>query len=388
MTIYVDNFVIYWILISYLANTTALNNRKMQKNLKEFYENNPKVFRRRLWKGPPPEYRWAAWKVISGALQHEVSGAYEESLRKADQFDENEHKVLNQINLDLNRTYPWHPFFNSEKYGFIGQNVLKKALRSYAMYNPEVGYTQSINFVMGFFLIVNEGRDEEAFWQFIAISNRNHCYGSVENFEGGLGEFYCDNFALYRQFVYQFESLFEEKLPELKSHFDQLGFYSDIYLQNWFMTLFNCFPMDLWIRLWDHLLVEGLPYMFKFPLAIMQILENDLLAHDLEGVNEIIMSVRKPYGGPLPPVEEIISKTNKINVTKADLLRLKKEYESNIAKNPPKEIKRLQTLFYDISEDENKSLDSNIVVKSINENQADKQVDSSVSILINLKSVF
>lgn len=351
----------------------------MQRNLKEFYENNPKIFRRRLWKGPPPEYRWAAWKVISGALQYEVSGAYEESLRKADQYEENEHKVLNQINLDLNRTYPWHPFFNSEKYGVIGQNVLKKALRSYAMYNSEVGYTQSINFVMGFFLIVNDGRDEEAFWQFVAISNRNHSYGKVENFDGGFGEFYCDNFPLYRQFVYQFEWLFAEILPQLKSHFDQLGFYSDIYLQNWFMTLFNCFPMDLCIRLWDHLLVEGLPYMFKFPLAIMQILEKDLLAHDLEGVNDIIMSVRKPYDGPLPSVEEVISKTNKIDVTKADLQRLKKEYESNIAKNPPKEIKRLQTLFYDINEDVNSLWEPNADARHDFNIEAEKDVESTVS---------
>ena len=231
--------------------------------------------------------------------------------------------------------------------------MLKKALRSYAMFNPEVGYTQSINFVMGFFLIVNEGKDEEAFWQFIAISNKNHSYGNVENFDGGLGEFYCDNFPLYKQFVYQFDSLFADKLPQLKNHFDQIGFYSDIYLQNWFMTLFNCFPMDMWIRLWDHLLVEGLPYMFKFPLAIMEILEKDLLANDIEGVNDIIMSLRKPYDWPLPSVEEVINKANKVNVTKADLFKLKKEYEWNIAKNPPKEIKRLQTLFYDGNETNN-----------------------------------
>jgi len=145
---------------------------KIQKNLLEFYENNSKVFRRRVWKGPPPEYRWAAWKVISGALQSEIKGAYEELLEKANQYDEHEHPVLNQINLDLNRTYPWHPFFSSEKYGNIGQPILKRALKAYSMYNTEVGYTQSINFVMGFFLIVNGGSDEEAFWQFTAISNK------------------------------------------------------------------------------------------------------------------------------------------------------------------------------------------------------------------------
>jgi len=91
-------------------------------------------------------------------------------LNRADEFNDEDHPVLNQINLDLNRTYPAHPFY-SEQYGRIGQRVLRRALRAYAMYNPDVGYTQSINFVMGFILIVNGGRDEEAFWQFIAISN-------------------------------------------------------------------------------------------------------------------------------------------------------------------------------------------------------------------------
>lgn len=166
---------------------TILN--KISKNLQEFYERNPKVFKRRVCKGPPPEYRWVAWKVLTGALQSEVPGAYEESLEKADQFNDEEHATLNQINLDLNRTYPSHPFY-SEKYGRIGQHVLSKALRAYAMYNPDVGYTQSINFVIGFFLIVNGGRDQEAFWQFVAISNKNHNYGKVENFGGGLSEFY------------------------------------------------------------------------------------------------------------------------------------------------------------------------------------------------------
>lgn len=139
--------------------------------MQEFYEAHPKVFRNRVCKGPPPEYRWLAWKVLTGAFQSEVPGAYEELLEKADTFNDEEHPVLNQINLDLNRTYPSHPFY-SEHYGRIGQRVLRRALRAYAMYNPDVGYTQSINFVMGFILIVNGGRDEEAFWQFIAISNK------------------------------------------------------------------------------------------------------------------------------------------------------------------------------------------------------------------------
>ena len=125
--------------------------------------------------------------------------------------------------------------------------------------------------------------------------------------------------------------------------------------------------MDMWIRLWDHLLIEGLPYMFKFPLAIMEILESDLLNNDLEGVNDIIMSLRNPHDNPLPPAEEVISRANKVKVTKADLLKLKKEYESHIEKNPHKEIKRLNTLFYDLNEEEKASNIQSMVSNSANE---------------------
>jgi len=47
---------------------------------------------------------------------------------------------------------------------------LKRALTAFAMYNKEVGYTQSINFVIGFFLLLNGGDDEDAFWLFVAVS--------------------------------------------------------------------------------------------------------------------------------------------------------------------------------------------------------------------------
>jgi hypothetical protein len=55
----------------------------------------------------------------------------------------------------------------------------------------------------------------------------------------------------------------------------------------------------------------------------------------------------------LPPVETIIDKASRVKVTKEDIMTLKKEYDTNFAKNPAKEIKRLPTLF-DGTEEENK----------------------------------
>lgn len=92
--------------------------------------------------------------------------------------------------------------------------------------------------------------------------------------------------------------------------------------------------------------------MFKFPLAIMEILQTELLQNDIEGVNEIILGLRSlDFKSPdciLPSIEEIMIRTKNIKVSKAQLLALKKEYDADVAsRKPMKEIKRLPTLFDD-----------------------------------------
>lgn len=304
-------------------------------SLKAFFDKHPQKFLERVGKGPPCEYRWLAWKVISGVNKSCIPGLYKELLEEADKYDENQHDKLRQINLDLNRTFPDHPFFSDKKYGSIGQEKLKKALRAYAMYNKDVGYTQSINFLMGFFLMVNGGNDEEAFWLFVAITKKNQNFGMTGNFEGGLEGFYSDNFPLYHQFVYQFDKLFERKLPKLKGHFDTIGYPAPVWLQKWFMTLFlYSFPLKLCIRLWDNLLVEDLVLIFKFPLAIMEILEPVLLKANFEEVNDVLSNLCTSDDpdidankAVLPGTEKIITKARKIKLDTQELRVLKEEYE-------------------------------------------------------------
>ncbi|OEH79440.1 TBC domain-containing protein [Cyclospora cayetanensis] len=50
----------------------------------------------------------------------------------------------NAIELDVNRTFPSIPFFKKE-----GQNALRRVLQAFAVFDPEVGYVQGMNFVVG-----------------------------------------------------------------------------------------------------------------------------------------------------------------------------------------------------------------------------------------------
>lgn len=76
---------------------------------------------------------------------------------------------LHDIDKDLNRTFPAHPYFSFEKYGIIGQKALRNILAAYAVYMPEVGYCQSMNFIAGLILMVSGSREKEAFWVLTAL---------------------------------------------------------------------------------------------------------------------------------------------------------------------------------------------------------------------------
>lgn len=50
----------------------------------------------------------------------------------------------NAIELDVHRTFPSIPFFREE-----GQQALRRVLQAFAIFDPEIGYVQGMNFVAG-----------------------------------------------------------------------------------------------------------------------------------------------------------------------------------------------------------------------------------------------
>ena len=103
--------------------------------LANYYKHNPDTFRSRLSKGPPPCYRWLAWKFAASLILVKDKGVYESKL--AEGVDGS---WLHDIDKDLGRTFPAHPYFSMEKYGRVGQKALRNNLQAFAVYKEEVGY--------------------------------------------------------------------------------------------------------------------------------------------------------------------------------------------------------------------------------------------------------
>ena len=81
-------------------------------------------------------------------------------------------------------------------------------LKRIANYFPRMGYTQGINFIVGYFLIVGYS-EEEAFWMFIhfALDKKYLLLGLFE-----------DGFPLSSVYVTIFKNILKRAKPNLYSH--------------------------------------------------------------------------------------------------------------------------------------------------------------------------
>jgi F0F1-type ATP synthase membrane subunit a len=67
-----------------------------------------------------------------------------------------------------------------------------------------------------------------------------------------------------------------------------------MWLMKWFTSIFILsFPVSLCIRIWDNLLANGTIYLFQVSLAILKLLEPDLLKLDLDGICKYFSSFKE-----------------------------------------------------------------------------------------------
>lgn len=90
--------------------------------------------------GIPPSIRGMVWQLMSNSKNAELEERYLELLNAPSPYDK-------MIQRDLARTFPGHKFFK-ERDG-VGQEGLYNVVRSYSVYDQEVGYCQGLAFVVG-----------------------------------------------------------------------------------------------------------------------------------------------------------------------------------------------------------------------------------------------
>jgi len=243
-------------------------------------------------KGIPPGWRGAAWFYYAGGPEMIAKhpGVYDDLVRKAASGGVNETDE-ELIERDLNRTFPDNVRFKPDPLPGDDRNSqrtivepetpilqsLRRVLQAFSIYNPQIGYCQSLNFLAGLLLLFMD--EEKSFWM-LNIITRVYLPGTHElNLEGAN----VDLGVLMNSIKDMMPSIWAKIGGEL----DGSAFTSQsmrlppitLCTTAWFMSCFiGTLPIETTLRVWDCFFYEGSKTLFRIALTIFKVGEAEIKA--------------------------------------------------------------------------------------------------------------
>eukprot|EP00917_Polyrhabdina_sp_WS-2016_P028159 GHVP01060072.1.p1 GENE.GHVP01060072.1~~GHVP01060072.1.p1 ORF type:complete len:413 (+),score=73.64 GHVP01060072.1:41-1279(+) len=227
--------------------------------------------------------------------------------------------VSEQIEKDLLRTYPTHKHFCHEGAKI---NALRRLLRAFSFYDPEIGYCQSLNFISAGFLIVLD--EELAFWSLVSIVSGGRAVASID-----IRTYFTPNMTGIRRDMLVLQKLLSRKLPVLSHKIIEFGLSMEILCTAWFLTLFSsAFPFEITLRVWDCLFCEGDKILFRFAIGFFILHQKELLrCSDMEELVSRIKDLAATSTDPDAILENSFSRLSIGSLPKAKIQKLRQEVE-------------------------------------------------------------
>ena len=272
----------------------------------------------------PFQFRWIYWKTCLSFFTDFKKNEYQNILA---QRAEQEH--ISNIQKDIERTFPDHPFFKEEKYKDKSNKSLANILKAYSIQNRELGYCQGMNFIAGFILINSGFREEESFWVFSCLMD-NKIPSDKLDIKGFQGLFH-NYFPLLKIMNSLFQNQLSIRNSRLKLHLDEIQLSEPMWISKWFLSLFIYnFPFYSCLRIWDHILTSGFSFLLSLILVILDFLEERLIKSDLDKANELLMNISTSV--PSENLELILEKARNINLNWTELENQRKQIEFQVQK--------------------------------------------------------
>ena len=220
----------------------------------------------------------AIWKIILGYSKIKKDYNYKKILEQVQKNlpQKNEKDI---ISLDVKRTnFLKDKEQNREKIGNI--------LRCLSVCIPEVNYSQGMNFIAAFLLMINND-EEEAFYLFLSLLLTSD-YGSL----------FLKDLANLKQYFYVFERVLDILLPELYNHLKMNNIKVSFFISPWFITLFTDTYLNIekkenpkiLMRIWDFFLFSGCKSILKIGISLLKNFENKIMTFTFEDLLKFLIS--------------------------------------------------------------------------------------------------
>ncbi|CCF56266.1 hypothetical protein KAFR_0A08320 [Kazachstania africana CBS 2517] len=262
--------------------------------------------KRYVRKGIPAEWRGNAWWYFAKGdeILNKNKGLYDKLLSRIDQIkvQKNREKLypdLEIIERDLHRTFPDNIHFQRESFQ-DGESTMIKSLRrvlvAFSLFNPKIGYCQSMNFLSGLLLLFLD--EEKAFWMLVIITSRYLPGVHNVNLEGVnvdqgvlmlcVKEYLPEIWSYIKPF-YKTQNSNRVTMVSFSSNssMHSKGTTKNEFLYklppvtlctaSWFMSCFvGVTPIETTLRIWDCMFYEESNFLFKASLGILKMSEQTL----------------------------------------------------------------------------------------------------------------
>eukprot|EP00049_Salpingoeca_infusionum_P013724 m.256205 g.256205 ORF g.256205 m.256205 type:complete len:1083 (+) comp15513_c2_seq10:107-3355(+) len=257
-------------------------------------------------RGIPDSLRKDVWFRLSNAENPELEQQYPYLLKEQSECE-------GVIVWDLERTFPANPFF-AEK-GGEGQQLLYNLNLAYAVFDEEIGYVQGLSFISAVLLL--HLPEEMAFLVFVRLM---HGYGLRDLYKEGF-----ENLSLRFD---QLNQLLRDFVPEVATHFQEIGLETHMYASQWFLTLFATkFSLNFVYRVFDLFFAQGVVTLFQVALGLLRFCKKEIVAREFE---DVLSFFRLELPRMLPTEADISAffrnHVSKIKVTEKKLAKLEAQY--------------------------------------------------------------
>ncbi|CAM8948622.1 hypothetical protein QQ045_016913 [Rhodiola kirilowii] len=317
-----------WYLQPQISISSIAEGISLKSSLKLSSFMNANTLKKLIRKGIPPVLRPKVWFSLSGAAKKKstVPETYYDDLTQA--VEGKVTPATKQIDHDLPRTFPGHPWLDTPE----GHSALRRVLVGYSFRDSDVGYCQGLNYVAALLLLVMK-TEEEAFWMLAVLLENvlvNDCY--TTNLSGCHVE----------QRV--FRDLLSKTCPRVAAHLDSLEFDVSLVATEWFLCLFSkSLPSETTMRVWDVLFFEGAKVIFNVALAFFKMNEEKLLL--THHVGEVINILQKTTHHLFDPDELLTVAFDQIGtMTANNISKQRKKQEPAVMAELGQRLRRLTSL--------------------------------------------
>ncbi|KAI9349142.1 rab-GTPase-TBC domain-containing protein [Obelidium mucronatum] len=287
---------------------------------------NIKHVKRLCREGVPASLRWSGLDCI--VIGWSETGTRSNLMEKQNSMEMIE--IFEVIERDVARCYPHHIMF-IDKDGY-GINNLRGILRSYALYNPILGYTQGMGFIVGM-LLMQIMSPEQVFWSLVSMLN-GICKGFFES-----------DLKRVRMDAKVFDMLVKNMDSKLAKYLESNQIDGLMYIPQWFLTVFtSCLPWPSVLRIWDMFICEGSKALFRMGLAILISSRTHLLTKCPTTSEALSYILHIPHEDPTFQPASLSKAMMKIRLRSRNLEKIRQIVEENWSLKRPVDSEMTFTL--------------------------------------------